>query len=117
MYKEYEMAQTNVNIRMDETLKTQAEDLFSELGMNMTTAFNIFVRQAVRQRKIPFEISAEKQFPTKKTIKEKNIMGGIVIPPGEEADPFWSENNIRYVLEGIRAANEGRLTEHELIEA
>jgi DNA-damage-inducible protein J len=35
----------------------QAEHLFAELGMNMTTAFNVFVRQAVRQRKIPFEIS------------------------------------------------------------
>lgn len=48
---------TNLSIRMDKELKEQAEQLFSELGMNMTTAFNIFVRQAVRQGKIPFEIS------------------------------------------------------------
>lgn len=48
---------TNLSIRMDRELKEQAEQLFSELGMNMTTAFNIFVRQAVRQGKIPFEIS------------------------------------------------------------
>jgi DNA-damage-inducible protein J len=48
---------TNINIRMDKALKEQAESLLSELGMNMTTAFNIFLRQAVRQRKIPFEIS------------------------------------------------------------
>lgn len=48
---------TNLSIRMDKALKEQAEQLFSELGMNMTTAFNIFVRQAVRQGKIPFEIS------------------------------------------------------------
>lgn len=48
---------TNLTIRMDKELKEQAEQLFSELGMNMTTAFNIFVRQAVRQGKIPFEIS------------------------------------------------------------
>ena len=48
---------TNLSIRMDKELKEQAEQLFSELGMNMTTALNIFVRQAVRQRKIPFEIS------------------------------------------------------------
>lgn len=48
---------TNISMRMDKKLKEQAEQLFSELGMNMTTAFNIFVRQAVRQRKIPFEIS------------------------------------------------------------
>lgn len=48
---------TNINIRMEKPLKEQAERLFAELGMNMTTAFNIFVRQSVRQGKIPFEIS------------------------------------------------------------
>ena len=48
---------TNISIRMDSDLKTQAEALFSELGMNITTAFNIFVRQAVREGKIPFDIS------------------------------------------------------------
>lgn len=42
---------------MDKDLKEQAESLFTELGMNMTTAFNIFLRQSVRQGKIPFEIS------------------------------------------------------------
>jgi len=48
---------TNLTIRMDKELKEEAEQLFSELGMNMTTAFTIFARQAVRQGKIPFEIS------------------------------------------------------------
>ena len=48
---------TNISIRMDSDLKTQAEALFAEFGMNITTAFNIFVRQAVREGKIPFEIS------------------------------------------------------------
>ncbi len=48
---------TNLSIRMDKALKEQADRLFSELGMNMTTALNIFVRQSVRQGKIPFEIS------------------------------------------------------------
>ena len=51
---------TNINIRMDKDLKEQAESLFSDLGMNMTTAFNIFLRQSVRQGKIPFEISLNK---------------------------------------------------------
>jgi len=45
---------------MDRELKEQAESLFSELGMNMTTALNIFVRQSVRQGKIPFEIALSK---------------------------------------------------------
>jgi DNA-damage-inducible protein J len=110
------MAQTNINIRMDETLKTQAENLFSELGMSMTTAFNVFVRQSVRQQRIPFEIRAEKPSSTKKIAKKKDFMDGIVIPPGEENDPFWSRSNIKVLLESIKAADEGRLTEHELIE-
>jgi DNA-damage-inducible protein J len=38
------MAQTNISIRMDMDLKRQAESLFNELGLNMTTAFNVFVR-------------------------------------------------------------------------
>jgi len=44
---------------MDVELKKQAEKLFSELGMNMTTAFNVFVRQSVRQGGIPFEIKLD----------------------------------------------------------
>ena len=57
---------TNISIRMDSDLKTQAEALFSELGMNLTTAFNIFVRQSLREGKIPFEISLNQ--PNKETI-------------------------------------------------
>ena len=56
---------TNISIRMDTELKAQAEALFSELGMNLTTAFNIFVRQAIREGGIPFEIKLDK--PNKET--------------------------------------------------
>lgn len=57
---------TNISIRMDSDVKTQADALFSELGMNLTTAFNIFVRQALREGRIPFEISLN--HPNKETI-------------------------------------------------
>ena len=53
----------NLSIRMDKELKEQAESLFSELGMNMTNAFTVFVRQSVRQGKIPFEITLNKPNP------------------------------------------------------
>ncbi len=43
---------------MDEELKKQAEQLFAQFGMNMSTAVTIFVKTVVRERKIPFEISA-----------------------------------------------------------
>ncbi|WFR58161.1 type II toxin-antitoxin system RelB/DinJ family antitoxin [Anaerocolumna sp. AGMB13025] len=57
---------TNISIRMDSELKAQADELFNELGMNLTTAFNIFVRQSLREGGIPFEIKADR--PNKETI-------------------------------------------------
>ena len=57
---------TNISIRMDADLKAQADTLFTELGMNMSTAFNIFVRQSLREGKIPFDISLNQ--PNKETI-------------------------------------------------
>ena len=52
------MAQATFSVRMDETLKKQFDNLCSEFGMNATTAFNVFARAVVRERKIPFEIQA-----------------------------------------------------------
>ena len=57
---------TNISIRMDSDVKAQADALFGELGMNLTTAFNIFVRQALREGRIPFEISINQ--PDRETI-------------------------------------------------
>ena len=57
---------TNISIRMDTTLKKQADALFSELGMNITTAFNIFVRQSLREGGLPFEVTLNQ--PNKETI-------------------------------------------------
>jgi len=48
---------TNLSIRIDRNLKEEADQIFNELGMNLTTAITIFVRQSVRQKKIPFEIA------------------------------------------------------------
>ena len=48
---------TNLNIRIDKGLKEQAETFFSELGLSMTAAVNLYLRQSLRQGKIPFEIS------------------------------------------------------------
>lgn len=85
------MAQVNVNIRMDEDLKKQFDAFCYDIGMNMTTAFCVFARKAVRERRIPFEVSA---------------------------DPFYSEENMARLKESIRKVESGekKLTEHELIE-
>ena len=53
------MANTNINIRMDTDLKKQFEAFCADMGMTMTTAFNIFARKAVREYRIPFEISGD----------------------------------------------------------
>ena len=51
------MKNVNVTLRVDEDLKKQADVLFSELGLNLTTAFNIFLRQSVREQQIPFLVT------------------------------------------------------------
>ena len=85
------MAQTNINIRMDENLKKQFEAFCSDIGMTMTTAFCVFAKTAVRKQKIPFEISTE---------------------------PFYSASNIGYLEKKMADYKAGKLqlAEHELIE-
>lgn len=53
------MATTNLNIRIDKTTKDKAEEIFNELGLNMTTAINIFLRTAIREQGIPFELKLD----------------------------------------------------------
>lgn len=73
------MAQTtNINIRMDENLKKQFEAFCSDVGMTMTTAFNIFAKKTVCENRIPFEISRD--VPNKETIQAiENLHKGIGI--------------------------------------
>lgn len=53
------MASTNINIRMDADLKKQFESFCDDVGMTMTTAFNLFAKKVVRENRIPFEISRD----------------------------------------------------------
>jgi DNA-damage-inducible protein J len=54
------MATTNLNVRVDENLKKTADTLLNELGLNMSTAINIYLKQIVRENGIPFEIKLDK---------------------------------------------------------
>ncbi|MBQ7523226.1 MAG: type II toxin-antitoxin system RelB/DinJ family antitoxin [Oscillospiraceae bacterium] len=75
--------QTNLNIRTDADVKATAEQLFERLGLTMSTAVNIFLRQAIRQGGLPFEVKLD--VPNKTTaaairegraiIKDKNAKG------------------------------------------
>ena len=80
-----------VNIRIDDDLKTRADNIFDELGLNMTTAFTMFIRQTIRQGGIPFEVTTR-------------------------TDPFYSTENMSKLRKSIQKAEEGKLTAHELEE-
>ena len=60
----------NMNIRMDETTKKQAQQLFAEFGLDMTTAINMFLKQSVREQRIPFELKVH--VPNDETIEAIN---------------------------------------------
>lgn len=86
------MAQAvNVNFRMDADLKQSMEQVCSELGMSLTTAFTIFAKKVSREKRIPFEVSV---------------------------DPFYSESNMRHLEQIARDVAQGQahFAEHELTE-
>jgi len=78
----------DVTVRLNREVKEQAEKMFGDFGMNLSTAFDIFARQALRQGKIPFEIY----------------------------DPFYGEKNQERLARSIADAEAGKVTIHELIE-
>ncbi len=83
------MGQTSINIRMDEDLKKQFDAFCSDVGMTMTTAVCVFAKTAVRERRIPFEISAE-------------------------SDPFYSPANIARLRKSIAEMEATGGTVHEV---
>lgn len=76
------MATTNITIRMDENLKRQAEELFSDLGLSMTTAFIVFTKQAVREQRLPFAIS--RNMPNAETLRAIDEVEKMKQNPSDE---------------------------------
>jgi len=76
------MAQTLVNFRIDEKTKKEMEQVCDELGMNVTTALNIFIKKMIREKRIPFDVSV---------------------------DPFYSESNIKALEESKRELEKGNV--------
>ena len=75
------MAQTLVNVRMDEDVKRNMEETCKDLGITMSTAFNIFARKMCREKRIPFEVSI---------------------------DPFYSKSNLKAIKESINQLKDGK---------
>ena len=75
------MAQTNVNIRMDESTKLAFDKFCSEIGLSVSSAFNIFAKTVVREQRIPFELTTEiPNDETKKAIE--NVRNGVGLSKG-----------------------------------
>ena len=81
----------NVNFKLDADVKKSMEQACSDMGLSMSAAFTIFAKKVARERRIPFEITA---------------------------DPFYSDSNIRYLEKKIDEYKSGALkvAEHSLIE-
>lgn len=75
------MAQTSVNIRMDEDLKKQFDNFCSDVWMSMTTAFCIFAKTVVRERRIPFEIRTNEPNETTYAAMESAVSGEDIHGP------------------------------------
>ena len=86
------MAQTTLNVRMDEEVKKEFDAFCAKVGINASVAVNMFARAVIRERRIPFEIT-------------------------DEVDPFYSKSNRAHLLRGIDTLNVGKGVEHEPIEA
>ena len=80
-------ANAHINIRVDRDIKSQAQDVFSSLGMDMSTAINIFLRQAIRKNGIPFEVVNE-QTKKRRNPPQLGCMKGRI---HEAADHDWFE--------------------------
>ena len=76
------MESTNLNIRTDKEVKAAAERIFAELGLNMTTAVNLFLRQAIRENGIPFPLKLDVPNDTAFSLQEKlNILKPSALLP------------------------------------
>jgi len=78
-----------ITMRTEKPVKEVFEQICAEIGLSVNAALNIFVKRVVRDRKIPFELSA---------------------------DPFYCESNLRHLRASAAQARAGNVKEHELIE-
>ncbi len=87
------MAQTNVNIRIDETDKRRFDEICGQLGMTMSTAFNIFAKAVIRQGGIPFELNINRpNAETLAAIEDVNTKRNLT-------GPFKSRETLREALD------------------
>jgi len=77
---------TNINVRIDDDVKKEAEALFGKLGFSMSSAINIFFRQAIREQAIPFQIRVNSKY-----------------------EEYFNKHNIKILEESIAQAKAGKV--------
>ena len=94
---------TNINVRVDEDLKRRAEIIFNELGMNLSTAMNLFLRSAVRYGGIPFTLrldvkplSFQDMSETDFNRKMEKAFSNAAAGKGRPAEEFFAEMERKY---------------------
>lgn len=88
-------ATTNLNIKTDRSVKEQSEQIFSDLGLNMTTAVNMFLRATIRENGIPFDLKMEK--PNRVTVSA--IEEGRRIASDPSVKGYKDMNELREALD------------------
>ena len=81
---------TNLNIRIDKDVKHQAEELLHDMGLNLSTAVNIFIRQLIKDGGIPFTINAQNDNPN-------NYNLSLIRQKLAEAETAANDPNIQYL--------------------
>lgn len=89
-----ERADTSMNIRMNREIKNQAQMIFSELGLDMTTAINVFLRQSIRVRGLPFALRLEE--PNETTYAAMNAAAS-------GKDLYGPFNTVEEMMEALNA--------------
>ncbi|MDU7651179.1 MAG: type II toxin-antitoxin system RelB/DinJ family antitoxin [Anaerococcus vaginalis] len=86
---------TNLNVRTDKQVKKQAEEIYANLGLNMSTAINMFLRASIRESGIPFDLKLD--IPNEETIKA--IEEAELIARDENVKSYDNIEDLRKALE------------------
>ncbi len=85
------MAQATITARVDSSDKCKFDNFCANVGINTSSAINMFVKAVLRENRIPFEIT-------------------------QASDPFFSESNMAHIRKSVKELREGMGTQHDLIE-
>ncbi len=88
-----ERADTSTNIRINREIKKQAQEIFSELGLDMTTAINLFLRKAIRVRGLPFDLLLEEPNETTYAAMDAAASGKDLYGPFDTVDELMEALN------------------------